>query len=728
MSTEAPTQATAVFPAEPNPLAFIRLNADDTVTVISKHMEMGQGVYTGLATLVAEEIDAAVAQMRVETAPGQAGHNVIYGNPLMGGIQGTGGQTSMQASYMTMRMAGAAMREMILAAAARRFGVQAQQLSIAQGVVSHAASGRSASFGALAADAMAIPVPKNVVPKSAADFTYIGKHFPRVDASDKIHGRTVFTQDLKLPGMLVAVIARPTRPGGKVAAFDATQALQFPGVKHVVQVPSGVAVVADNFWSAYEARDKLQIEWDNSQAEHFSSASIAAQFKAMLDQPGMVALKVGDADAALAVAHRRLTSDYEVPYTTHATFETLNAVMQVKADGIELWGGSQIFAIDGNYLAHAAGVPVEKIKLNLLPTGGSFGRRAGPQAIAWLELYSVIKVIGTELPVKLMYSREDDMGSLGAYHRPGFAHRIEAGLDATGKLVAWKHRLVGQSILTGTVMEQGMVHNGIDWLSVEASADQPYDMPHALLELHSPKLPINVSWLRSSGTFHNGFANESMIDELALAAGADPLAFRLGLLSTEKRERACLELVAGKAGWSQPLAAGVPGTQRGRGIAVVPAHRSYGAAVVEVTVCADQSYTVDRVVCALDCGLVINPDNVVSQMEGGVGFALSMARFSEITFEDGEVQQKFYSDHHITRMHTMPRVECHWVASGEGPSGAGETTAASIAPALANALANATGVRLRKVPLRLPGAPAEEHWDVPAQLNTFKGAPVTANR
>ena len=413
---------------------------------------------------------------------------------------------------------------------------------------------------------------------------------------------------------------------------------------------------------------------------------------------------------------------------THATFETLNAVMQVKADGIELWGGSQIFAIDGNYLAHAAGVPVEKIKLNLLPTGGSFGRRAGPQAIAWLELYSVIQVLGTELPVKLMYSREDDMGSLGAYFRPGFAHRIEAGLDATGKLVAWKHRLVGQSILTGTVMEQGMVHDGIDGLSVEASVDQPYDMPAALLELHSPKLPINMSWLRSSGTFHNGFANESMIDELASAAGADPLAFRLGLLSADKRERPCLELVAAKAGGSQPLAAGAPGTRRGRGIAVVPAHRSYGAAVVEVTVSADQSYTVDRVVCALDCGLVINPDNVVSQMEGGVGFALSMARFSEITFEDGEVQQKFYSDHPITRMHTMPRIECHLVASGEGPSGAGETTVASIAPALANALAEATGVRLRRVPLRLPGAPADAHWDVPAQLNTFKGAPVTANR
>ena len=728
MNAEPSTQATIVFPAEPNPLAFVRLNDDDSVTVICKHMEMGQGVHTGLATLVAEEIDAAVAQMRVEAAPGQAGPNATYGNALIGGIQGTGGQTSMQASYMTMRMAGAAMRRMILAAAAKRFEVEAGGLSIAQGVVTHAASGRRARFGELAADAMAMPVPKNVVPKDAADFTYVGKHFPRVDASDKIHGRTVFTQDLKLPGMLVAVIARPTRPGAKVAGFDATQALQFHGVKHVVQVPCGVAVVATNFWSAYEARDKLQIEWDNSGAERFSSASIAAQFKGLLDQPGMVALKVGDADAALAAAAQRLTADYEVPYTTHATFETMNAVMQVRAGGIEIWGGSQIFAIDGNYLAHAAGIPPEKIKLNLLSTGGSFGRRAGPQATVWLELYSIIKALGTELPVKLMYSREDDMSSPGACYRPGFAHRIEAGLDGAGKLVAWKHRLVGQSILAGTVMEQGLVRDGIDWLSVEASVDQPYDMPNAQLELHSPKLPINVSWLRSSGTFHNGFANESMIDELARAADADPLAFRLGLLSADKRERACLELAAAQAGWSRPLAAGAPGTRRGRGIAVVPAHRSYGAAVVEVTVAADQSYAVDRIVCALDCGLVINPDNVIAQMQGGVGFALSMARFSEITFKDGEVEQKFYSDHHITRMHTMPRIECHLVPSAEGPSGAGETTAASIAPALANALADATGVRLRRVPLRLPGEPPEEHWDVPAQLNTFRGAPITANR
>lgn len=720
------TQDTFVFPAEPNPLAYITLNADNTVTVVSKHLEMGQGVHTGLLTLVADELDAAVAQMRVNPTP--PSQDPVYGNPLMGGIQGTGGQTGMQASYMMMRMAGAAMRQMVLAAASRRLGVAATTLTISQGVVRDPASGKQLTFGELAAEAMAMPPPKDVTPKDPAQFTYIGKHFPRVDAEQKVHGKTVFTQDLKLPGMLVAVIARPMRAGGKVARFDATEALAFPGVKQVLEVPAGVAVVATNFWSAYEGREKLKVEWDNTQAERFSTADIFSKLTGLLDQPGALASRGGDVDAALTGAAQRLAADYEVAYTTHATMETLNGVMQITPDGIELWGGCQILAIDSGTLAHVAGIPVEKIRHHMLPVGGSFGRRAGTHALLWVELYGLVKAMGTDQPVKLMYSREDDMSSRGAYHRPGFMHRIEAGLDAGGKLVAWKHRAAGQSILIGTGFEAAMVHDGIDTMSVEGSIDQPYTIPHHLLDLHSPVLPINVSWLRTTGTFHNGFANESMVDELASAAGIEPVAFRLAMLPADSRERGCLELVTAKAGWSAPLKPGAPGTRRGRGVAVVPSHRSFGAAVVEVTVAADQSYTVDRIVCALDCGLVINPDNVIAQMEGSAGFGLGMSRYSEITFKDGEVEQKFYSDHHVTRMHTMPPIECHIVASAQGPSGAAETTAASIAPALANALANATGVRLRKVPLRLLSEPAEEHWDVPAQLNTFKGAPVTTNR
>lgn len=758
MTQSTESQATIVFPAKPDPLSFIRLNRDNTVTVISKHLEMGQGIHTGFATLVADEMDAAIEQIRLEYAPGQLGQNVTYGNVLFGGIQGTGGQTSIHSSYMIMRMAGAAMRAMIVSAAAKRLHVDSSELRVWQGQVLHKPTGRRCSFGELAEETMVLPVPTAVTPKLPDGFTYIGKHFPRVDSADKIHGRTVFTQDIKLPGMLVAVIARPTRPGGSVAKFDARKALQFPGVQNVVQIPQGLAVVADNFWSAYEARERLEIEWDNSKAERFSSADISARFKDLLGKQGAVARRQGDVDGAFAKADSaaaggvlkrfgamfangdksgsaagqgaavRVLADYDVPYTTHATYETMNGVMQVTPDGVEIWGPSQIFAIDGNFIAHAAGVPPEKVKLNMLSAGGSFGRRSGPTAAMWMELLAVIKALGTSAPVKLMYSREDDMGSLGTYHRPGFSHRIEAALDGQGGIAAWRHRLVGQSVLTGTAFEAGLVQNGIDHMSVEGAVDMPYAIPNVQLELHSPKLPINVSWMRTTGTFHTCFAIESMMDELARAAGADPLDFRLRILPAGKRERGCLELAAEKANWRQPLRSGPTGTRRGRGLAVVPSHRSYGAAVAEVTVAADNSWTIDRIVLAMDCGLVINPDNVVAQMEGSAGFGLSMARYSAITFKDGEIEQKFYSDHHITRMHTMPPVECHIVQSNEGPSGASETSAAPIAAALANALADATGVRLRQLPLRLPGEPAEEHWDVPAKLNTFSGAPASNNR
>lgn len=756
MSEHSTSQETMVFPAKPDPLSFIRLNRDNTITVVSKHLEMGQGIHTGLATLVADEMDAAIDQIRIVSAPGQLGQNVTYGNVLFGGIQGTGGQTSIHSSFMIMRMAGAAMRTMIAAAAAKRFGVDQNEIRVWQGQVLHPATGQRCAFGDLATEAMAVRAPSAVTPKSPADFTYIGKHFPRIDSDDKIHGRTVFTQDFRLPGMLVAVLARPRRPGSRVARFDARNALQFPGVRHIVEVPQGIAVVADNFWSAYEARERLEIEWDNSKADVFSSADIAAHFKDLLGKPGSVARKQGDVATAFANAEKsaaggflgrlggifgngaksgsangseaKLTSDYEVPYTTHATYETMNGVMRVTPDGVEIWGPSQIFAIDGNFIAHAAGVPPEKVKLNMLPAGGSFGRRSGPTAAMWMELLSVIKALGTSAPVKLMFSREDDMGSLGTYHRPAFSHRIEAALDDKAGIVAWHHRLVGQSVLTGTAFEAGLVQNGVDHMSVEGAIDMPYAIPNVQLELHSPKLPINVSWLRTTGTFHTCFAIESMMDELARAAGVDPLDFRLRHLPAGKRERKCLELVADKADWRKPMMPASTGVRRGRGLAVVPSHRSYGAAVAEVSVAVDNSWVIDRIVLAMDCGLVINPDNVVAQMEGCAGFGLSMARYSAITFKDGEIEQKFYSDHHITRMHTMPRVECHIIPSTEGPSGASETSAAPIAAAIANALANATGVRLRQLPLRLPGEPPEEHWDVPARLNTFAGAPASANR
>ncbi|GAB4040901.1 xanthine dehydrogenase family protein molybdopterin-binding subunit [Spirosoma jeollabukense] len=721
---QAPSQDTYIFPAEPNPLAFIIINADNTVTVISKHLEMGQGIYTGLATLVADELDAAFDQMRVITAPGQPTPQGPYGNALFGGIQGSGGQTGIHSSYMIYRTAGAAMRQMLLSAAAKKLGTTTNNLTIKAGVITDSTSGKSLTFGDIAQEAMAEPVRKDAAVKDPKDFTYIGKHFPRLDANDKIHGKTQFVQDIKLPGMITAVIRRPTRFGSTVKSFDATETLAFPGVRQVVECPFGIVVAGDNFWSVYEGADKLKVEWDYSKAYDFSSDSIRASFRELLKQPGTTAIDYGDVDAALAGAAKKLTYEFEVPYSAHMPFETMNSIMQIHEDGtIEMWGPSQIFTIDGNTVAGMMGISPDKVKLNMTQCGGSFGRRSGPHALCWVENLAIIKALGTNKPVKLMYSREDDVSSPGTVLRPGFIHQIEAGLDQDGKLIAWAHRAVGQSICKGTAFEASVIHDGIDFMSVEGSVDQPYDLPSHRLDLHSPELPITVSWLRTSGTFHNGFAHESMIDECAQAAGQDPFAYRMALMTDDKREKECLRLAAEKAEWHKPLAPGEPGTRRGRGIAVVPAHRSYAACVAEVTVFSNNDWRIDRLVCVMDCGMVINPDNVIAQMEGAALFTLGMARYSRITFSNGGIDQRFYSDVHITRMHTSPKkVECYIVPSTQGPSGSSETMGACIAPALGNALKMATGERITTVPMMLTGEPAEEHWDVPAILNTFEGA------
>lgn len=711
--------ATIVFPAGIDPLSFIRLSDDDTVTVISKNMEMGQGIYTGLATLVAEELDARRDQIQVVAAPiGQA-----YGNVLMGGGQGTGGQTSVQAGYLLMRQAGAAMRQMILSAAAGRWSTDVSSLTIDQGVVRELAGKRTARFGELAKDAMAQPVPDAVTLKDPSRFIYIGKAFARLDGADKIRGKTVFTQDLKLPGMLTAVIARPTRAGATVSSFDASKALSFPGVRHVVQVPAGIAVVADDFWTALQGRELLEIEWDLSQAFRKSSADIYAELKTLVDSDGgLPAVVRGDVASAWPGAASTVSSYFQVPYQAHAPMETMNIIIQLRDGTLQAWGGLQMVSIDQFMLSRAAGITPDKVTVHMQVTGGSFGRRATAHSIPGIEALSIIQALNLDLPLKLMYDRSDDMAGPHNAYRPAFVHRIDAALDAQGSLLAWRHRLAGQSILTGTLMESAMVREGVDFMSVEGGVDQAYDIPNVSMEVHSPTYPIRASWLRTSGVFHNAFAIESMMDMLALASGKDPVEFRRSALPADARELGCLDLVAAKAQWFEPMRPDPKGGTRGRGVAVAVGHRSYGAVIVEVTVASDgASYTVDRVVSTLDCGLVINPDNVVSQIEGSVAFGLSLARFGEITLTDGEVDQHFFSDYHVTRMHTMPVVESHIVSSTQGPSGASETVACVVAPALANALAMASGQRCTKVPLVLTNEVVAQ-WSVPAGLNTFEGA------
>jgi len=725
---EQETQDTIVFPHPSLPTTYIRLNSDNTVTVISKTIEMGQGIHTGHATMVADEIDAAPEQMRVENAPSEAGFQAIYGNVLMGGMQGTGGNTGSQSSYMMYRMAGAGMRQMILAAAAERLQADKANLSIKAGVVTDSVSGKSCTFGEIATHAMAQPIPTDVKPKDPKDFTYMGKsHFPRVDTNDKIHGKEVYPQDVKLPGMLTAVIARPSRLGGKLVSFDATEALKQHGVTNVVEVaPFGVAVVGTNFWSVYQGREKLVIEWDYSEAVKINSADLFKEFSELLETPGQEVMRIGDVDAAFASAAKVIEAEYTIPFQAHAPMETVSCIMQLSPGKAEMWGASQVFGFDSINIAQELQISPDSIVVHNHRVGGSFGRWYGPAATPWIETIKVIKALNTDKPVKLCYSREDDLKVTTCFYRPGYKHKFWGALDAEGNLVGMKHRICGQSMLVGTMMAHGMIdEKGIDFMSVESSVNLAYSYPNQLLELHTPVVPIKASPTRFGGTLHNGFSNEVFIDECAEAAGADPIDYRLKYLADDKREKGCLQMIKEKSGWDQPLAPGKPGTRRGRGVAVTTSHRSFSACVAEVTVNEDNSYSVDRCVNVIDCGTVINPDNLHSQMEGSVGFALSLGKYNEITFVDGESQQVYYSDYNITRMHTMPQVDSYFVESTQGPSGAGETAGSSIIPAIANALANATGVRVRDIPLRLPNEPKEGGWELPAKLNTFKGAKQT---
>jgi len=725
MGHEQETQDTIIFPHEALPTIYIRLNTDNSVTVISKTIEMGQGIHTGHATMVAEEIDAAPEQMRVEMAPSEAGFQAVYGNVLMGGMQGTGGNTGTQSSYMMYRMAGAAMRQMILAAAAERLQADKANLNIKAGIITDSASGKSCTFGEIATHAMAQPVPVNVQPKAPKDFTFIGKgRFPRVDAHDKIHGKEIYPQDIKLPDMLTAVIARSSRLGGKLKSFDATEALTQYGVTDVVAVePFGVAVVGTNFWSVYEGREKLKIEWDYSDAVRLDSSDLFDQFHTLLDQPGLEVMRTGDIDAAFASAAKIIESEYTIPFQAHAPMETVSCIVQLSPGKCEMWGASQVFGFDSINIAQELQISPDNVIVHNHRVGGSFGRWYGPAATPWIETIKIVKALNTDKPVKLCYSREDDLKVTTCFYRPGYKHRFWGALDAQGNIIGMKHRICGQSMLAGTMMANGMIdERGIDFMSVESSVNLAYHYPSQLLELHTPEVPFKASPTRFGGTLHNGFANEVFIDECAEAAGVDPIDYRLRYLSDDKREKGCLALVREKSNWDAPLPAGKPGTRRGRGVAVTTSHRSFSACVAEVTVYEDNSYSIDRCVVVMDCGMVINPDNLHSQMEGSVGFSVSLGRYNEITFVDGESQQVYYSDYNIVRMHTMPKVESHFVESTQGPSGAGETIGSSVIPAIANALANATGNRVRAIPMRLPGAPEEGGWEIPAKLNQFKGA------
>ena len=671
------------------PNAFLRIDREGTVTVISKHLEMGQGTYTGLATLVAEELDADWQQVRVEGAPANA---ALYRNLFWGQAQGTGGSTAIANSWEQMRKAGAAARQMLIGAAAKRWGVDPSKIDIEAGVISHSASGQSARFGEMADAAAAETVPEDVLLKDPDEFRLIGKRLPRKDSPEKINGSALFPCDLQLPGLLTAVVAHPPRFRARVRSLDATAAKAVAGVKQVVQIPSGVAVVAQDFWSAKRGRDALSVEWDESDAFKLSSDQILEHYRSLVAKPGTVARNDGDAAGVIAGAAKIIEAEYSVPFLAHAAMEPMDCVARIDADGCEIWNGEQMQTSDQLAIARLLDIKPEQVRINMLYAGGSFGRRANPKADYVLEAVHIAKAMAPGVPVKLIWSREDDMRA--GYYRPMYLHRMRAGLDDNGKVIGWDQRIVGQSIVTGTSFEAILVKDGIDQTSVEGAKNLPYNFDNIRVDLHSPKLPIPVLWWRSVGSTHTAFAVECFIDELAVTADKDPVAFRRALLAGHPRHLGVLNLAVEKAGWGEPMGRG-----RGRGVAVHESFNTYVAQVAEVTVRRGTIY-VDKVVIAVDCGIAVNPDVIEAQMQGGMGFGLTAALFSELTLKEGRVEQSNFHDYLILRIDQVPEVEVHIVRSAEPPTGVGEPATPVIAPAVANAVYAATGQRLRHLPLR----------------------------
>lgn len=674
-------------PAAFTPNAFIRIGTDDSVTFILGKAEMGQGVYTSLSMLIAEELEADWSKIKVESAPVDAAYNhTVFG------IQMTGGSTSTASEWERLRKAGATARVMLIAAAAQGWKVSPDGLHADKGFVIHAASGRRASFGSLADAAAKMEPPKDVPLKDPKDFKLIGHSTRRLDTPSKINGTAQFGLDIQIPGMMTAVVARAPVFGGKVVSFNADKAKAVAGVKNVVQVPSGVAVIATGFWPAKLGREKLEINWDEGPGATVSTTGMREQYASLSKTPGLVAKKVGDAAKALAGAAKTITAEYEVPYLAHAAMEPLNCVVDLRADRCEIWTGTQLQTVDRMTAAAAAGLKPEQVQIHTTLLGGGFGRRANPVSDFVLEAVQVAKA--AQVPVKVVWTREDDLR--GGYYRPMWYDRMVGGVDAAGNPVAWTHTIVGQSIFQGTFFEAFGVKDGIDAASVEGAADLLYGIPNLQVDLHTPKLAVPVLWWRSVGHSHNGFAVEAFFDELAHAGGKDPYELRRALLASQPRMRAVLDLVAQKAGWGKPLPAG-----RGRGIATHFSFDSYVGQVAEVSVDKDGGVRVHRVVCAVDCGRVVNPDSVKAQMEGGIIFGLTAALKDEITLDRGRVQQRNFHDYPMLRINESPQIEVYIVPSTEKPTGVGEPGVPPVAPAVANAVFAATGKRVRKLPIRL---------------------------
>ncbi len=669
----------AAGPFAPN--AFLRIDPSGAVTALVPQSEMGQGVLTSLPMLLAEELEADWKTLKFE----QAGADKAYTNPVIG-TQLTGGSSSVRGFWEPLGRAGAAARMMMVAAAARAWGVDAASCRAENGAVIYGAGAKKLTYGELADRAALQPVPKDIRLKNPGDYKLLGKGLHRLDTPLKVTGRAVFGIDVKRPGLLVAAVERCPVFGGKAASFDEAAARRVPGVRHVVPIPSGVAVVADTYWAAKKGRDALGIRWDEGQLATLTSDGITRLFEEASKQEGRVARNDGDAAKVLGASSRKIEAVYRVPYLAHATMEPMNCTAHVQRDRCDIWAPTQAQGWAQQTAAGLTGLPPESVFINTTYLGGGFGRRAEQDFL--IEAVQISKAVGA--PVKVIWTREDDIRH--DHYRPAMVHRFGAALGADGMPAAWLHRIVGPSIFA----VHGMLKKDeIDRTSVEGAANLPYEIPNLRVEYIQKDPGIPVGFWRSVGSSHTAYATECFLDEVAAAAGKDPYELRRALLRNHPRHLGVLEMAAAKAGWGKPLPKG-----RTRGIAVAESFKSFVAQVAEVSVEDDGTVRVHRVVCATDCGLYANPDTVEAQMQGGIVFGLTAALMGAITIDRGRVREGNFNDYPMLRMLQMPVVDVHIVRNREAPGGVGEPGVPPIAPAVANAVFAARGKRIRVLPFR----------------------------
>jgi isoquinoline 1-oxidoreductase beta subunit len=664
---------------EPN--IWIRIDADDTVRIMLTMLEMGQGVMTSMPMLVAEELDFDWTRIKTEWA----GADPKYGNPNFGGQQLTAGSNSVRGMWKVLREAGATARAMLITAAAQTWGVAENTCTTDKGEVIHHATGRRLKYGALVDNAAALPVPAGVPLKDPKNFKVLGSSLARLDVPEKVNGSAVFGIDVKLPGLLTARVVRCPVFGGKVARFNADKAKAVPGVQHVVQISTGVAVVADNYWSASRGAQALEITWDEGPLATLTGAEILTRYKALAQSPGKVARNDGNADAVIASA-KSFERAFEAPFLAHATMEPMNCTADYRADGCDVYVPTQGQTPSHQAAVAASGLPADRVKLHVTYMGGGFGRRGEADFV--IDAVETSKAVGK--PVKVVWSREDDMQH--DYYRPISYARMWGAVDASGKPTLFKQHIVQQSLMKRI---GALPPNGVDFISVDGAANLPYDIPNIRIEYTESDPGVPFGFWRSVGASFQGFVVEAFVDEMAAAAGKDPFQFRRDLLGRSPRHKAVLELAAEKAGWGTPPPAG-----RARGIAVMDAFGSYLAQVTEVSVDARGAVRVHRVVCTVDTGWVINPDTIKAQMEGGIVYGLTAALKGEITIRNGRVEQRHFGDYQMLRHNEMPEIEVYIVPSTEAPGGIGEPSTALAAGSLVNAVAAATGRRIYSLPIR----------------------------